>query len=159
MVIVEEPEFEYGQPDYSSQGPEDTGPDSAEYLDIFTEGDSVVEALEKLAGKKIINKETEAAEKQIQKNIYKDIEGEEQIIPEPEGVGVSDKGEVYGEEQFNEIIEGVVPDHLKKKAEGGIIETGNIARRPGAVPPLSGPTPQGTGIVGLFSSPKQVNVA
>ena len=45
-----------------------------------------------------------------------------------------------------------------KKAEGGIIETGNIARRPGAVPPLSGPNPQGTGIVGLFSSPKRVNV-
>jgi len=47
---------------------------------------------------------------------------------------------------------------LKKKAGGGIIETGNIARRPGAVPPLSGPTPQGTGIVGLFSNPKRVNV-
>jgi len=45
-----------------------------------------------------------------------------------------------------------------KKAEGGIIETGNIARRPGAVPPLSGPTPQGAGIVSLFSSPKRVNV-
>jgi len=26
------------------------------------------------------------------------------------------------------------------------------------VPPLSGPTPQGSGIVGLFSSPKRVNV-
>jgi len=26
------------------------------------------------------------------------------------------------------------------------------------VPPLSGPTPQGEGIVGLFSNPKQVNV-
>ena len=38
---------------------------------------------------------------------------------------------------IQEIIEGVIPDHLKKKAEGGIIETGNIARRPGAVPPLS----------------------
>ena len=63
-----------------------------------------------------------------------------------------------GEEQFKEIIEGEVPEHLKKKAEGGIIETGEIARRPGAVPPLSGPTPQGEGIVGLFSNPKQVNV-
>ena len=47
---------------------------------------------------------------------------------------------------------------IDKKASGGIIETGNIARRPGAVPPLSGPTPQGTGIVGLFSSPKRVNI-
>jgi hypothetical protein len=157
-VKVEEPEFEYGQPDYASQGPEDTAPDSAEFLDIFTEGDDVVAALEKLAGKKVITKETEAAEKEIQKNLYKDMQGEEAIIPEPEGVGISDKGDVYGEEGYSEIIEGAIPDHLKKKAEGGIIETGNIARRPGAVPPLSGPTPQGSGIVGLFSSPKQVNV-
>ena len=52
----------------------------------------------------------------------------------------------------------MIPDHLKKKAEGGIIETGNIARRPGAVPPLSGPDPQGQGIVGLFSNPKRVNI-
>ena len=44
------------------------------------------------------------------------------------------------------------------KNAGGIIETGNIARRPGAVPPLSGPNPQGSGIVGLFSSPKRVNI-
>ena len=157
-VKVEEPEFEYGQPDRASQGPEDTAPDSAEFLDIFTEGDDVVAALEKLAGKKVITKETEAAEKEIQKNLYKDMQGEEAIIPEPEGVGISDKGDVYGEEGYSEIIEGVIPDHLKKKAEGGIIETGNIARRPGAVPPLSGPTPQGSGIVGLFSNPKQVNV-
>ena len=119
----------------------------------------MVAALEKLAGKKVITKETEAAEKEIQKNLYKDIQGEEAIIPEPEGVGISDKGDVYGEEGYSEIIEGAIPEHLlKKKAEGGIIETGNIARRPGAVPPLSGPTPQGSGIVGLFSNPKQVNV-
>ena len=48
---------------------------------------------------------------------------------------------------------------IDKKAGGGIIETGNIARRPGAVPPLSGPNPQGQGIVGLFSNPKRVNIA
>jgi len=46
---------------------------------------------------------------------------------------------------------------LKKKAGGGIIETGEIARRPGAVPPLSGPAPDG--IMSLYSNPKQVNVA
>ena len=45
---------------------------------------------------------------------------------------------------------------IHKKLTGGIIETGNIARRPGAVPPLSGPDPQGSGIVGLFSNPKRV---
>ena len=65
------------------------------------------------------------------------------------------------------MIGGDVPDWVPKdklidptkKAGGGIIETGNIARRPGAVPPLSGPTPQGSGIVGLFSNPKRVNIA
>ena len=101
------------------------------------------------------NKEIDEA---FQKKIYKDIEGEEAIIPEPEGTGVSSKGDIYGEEQYNEILGGEIPEHLKIKAKGGIIETGNIAREPGLVPPLSGPTPQGEGIVGLFSNPKQVNV-
>ena len=105
-----------------------------------------------------VSAEGKGVDEAFQKKIYKDIEGEGQIIPEPEGTGVSQKGDVYGEEQFNEIIGGEIPDHLKKKAEGGIIETGNIARRPGAVPPLSGPTPQGRGILGLFSSPKRVNI-
>ena len=106
-----------------------------------------------------VSKEGKGVDEAYQKKLYKDIQGEEAIIPEPEGVGISDKGDVYGEEGYSEIIEGAIPEHLlKKKAEGGIIETGNIARRPGAVPPLSGPTPQGSGIVGLFSSPKRVNV-
>ena len=140
-------------------------------MDIFEEGDEVVKGLEDMTGSKqmlakdgtVFNiKEYDPSDKVVddafQKKIFKDIEGEGQLIPEPEGVGVTKEGNVYGEEQFNEIIEGVIPDHLKKKAEGGIIETGNIARRPGAVPPLSGPNPQGTGIVGLFSSPKRVNI-
>jgi hypothetical protein len=151
-VKVEEPEFNYTQPDQSNPYRDDV-----EYLDILTEGDDVVAALEKLAGKKVITKETEAAEKEIQKNLYKDMQGEEAIIPEPEG-HITLEGEWVGD-KGSEIIEGAIPEHLlKKKAEGGIIETGNIARRPGAVPPLSGPTPQGSGIVGLFSNPKQVNV-
>jgi hypothetical protein len=162
-VKVEEPEFTYGNPDQSQPYR-----DEFEFKDIFTEGDDTVKALEDLTGtKNMVAKDGSVikvpdepgVDEAFQKKIFKDIEGEEAIIPEPEGVGISKEGEVYGEEQFNEIIEGVIPDHLKKKAEGGIIETGNIARRPGAVPPLSGPTPQGSGIVGLFSSPKRVNIA
>jgi len=197
-VKVEEPEFNYMEPNQADPERADV-----EFLDIFTEGDEVVEGLANFAGvKPAVTKETQALEKEAQKKLFKDIEGEEAIIPEPEGVGISDKGDIYGEEQFKEIIEGEVPDHLKKKAEGGrvgmkfggswadwmsnhsdqmtfeeylkidmdkpvhpihkntggIVETGNIARRPGAVPPLSGPDPQGSGIVGLFSNPKQVNV-
>jgi hypothetical protein len=48
------------------------------------------------------------------------------------------------------------PIHPINKNTGGIIETGKIARRPGAVPPLSGPSPDG--IMSLYSNPKQVNV-
>jgi len=105
-----------------------------------------------------VSVEGKGVDEAFQKKIYKDIEGEGQIIPEPESAGVSSKGDVYGEEEFLEIIGGDIPDHLKKKAKGGVVETGNIAREPGLVPPLSGPTPQGEGIVGLFSNPKQVNV-
>ena len=62
---------------------------------------------------------------------------------------------------FGYNIEGDIPDWVPKdewpkKASGGIIETGEIARRPGAVPPLSGPSPDG--IMSLYSNPKQVNV-
>jgi len=209
-VKVEEPEFTYSQPDQSQPYRDDI-----EYLDIFEEGDEIVAGLEKMTGSKnIVTKEGQVmdvsdyskGDKEVyeafQKKIFKDIEGEGQIVPEPEGVGVSKEGDIYGEEQFKELIEGDIPEHLKKKAgggrvgmkfggswadwmsnhsdqmtfeeylkidmdkpvhpvdknTGGIVETGNIARRPGAVPPLSGPNPQGSGIVGLFSSPKRVNV-
>ena len=162
-VKVEEPEFSYTQPDQSNPYRDDI-----EYLDIFDEGDEIVEGLEKMTGSKQmvakdgtvidVSAEGKLVDKEFQKRVYKDLEREEQIIPEPEHSGIDNRGNVYGEEEYLEIIEGNIPDHLKKKAEGGIIETGNIARRPGAVPPLSGPTPQGSGIVGLFSSPKRVNI-
>ena len=105
-----------------------------------------------------VSAEGKGVDEAFQKKIYKDIEGEGQIIPEPEGSGIDHLGNVYGEEEYLEIIGGDIPEHLKKKAKGGVVETGNIAREPGLVPPLSGPTPQGEGIVGLFSNPKQVNV-
>jgi predicted GNAT family acetyltransferase len=205
-VKVSEPEFTYSQPDQSQPYRDDI-----EYLDIFTEGDEMVGGLEKMTGtKQMVTKdgtvidvsaEGKGVDEAFQKKIYKDIEGEGQIIPEPEGTGVSSKGDVYGEEQYNEILGGEIPEHLKKKASGGrvgfkhggswadwmsnhsddmtfeeylqmdmdkpihpinkntggIIETGEIARRPGAVPPLSGPAPDG--IMSLYSNPKQVNVA
>ena len=162
-VKVEEPQFTYGNPDQSHPGRKEF-----EFKDIFTEGDDVVKGLEDLTKTKQmvakdgsvidVSAEGKGVDKEFQKKIYKDIEGEEAIIPEPESAGVTSKGDVYGEEEYLEIIGGDVPKHLKKKASGGVVETGNIAREPGLVPPLSGPTPQGEGIVGLFSNPKQVNV-
>ena len=92
----------------------------------------------------------------FQTKIYKDIEGEAAIIPEPEGQYVGPEGDWSGE-KGNPIIGGDIPEHiLKKKARGGTVETGDIARRQSLVPPLAGPDPQG--IMGLYSAPKQVRV-
>jgi len=156
-VKVDEPEFSYTQPDQSNPYRDDI-----EYLDIFEEGDEIVKSLEDFAGPSLKEKESglDMVEEGFKKKIYKDIEGEDALIPDPEGHMTPEGWQGEGTPEF---IEGDIPDWVPtdkwpKKAEGGIIETGNIARRPGAVPPLSGPTPQGSGIVGLFSSPKRVNV-
>ena len=45
-VVIQDPEFEYVEPDYSSMGPEDTSPDSASYLDAWDDADEIVEAME-----------------------------------------------------------------------------------------------------------------
>ena len=162
-VKVEEPEFSYSQPDESQPYREDL-----EYLDIFNDGDEIVEGLEKMTGgKKMVTKdgtvidvsaEGKGVDEAFQKKIYKDIEGEEALLPDPEG-HMTPEG--WSGEGTPEFIEGDVPDWVPKdewpkKAAGGIIETGEIARRPGAVPPLSGPSPDG--IMSLYSNPKQVNV-
>jgi len=174
-VKVSDPEFSYGNPDQSNPYREEF-----EYRDIFTQGDEIVDGLEKMTGgKNMVTKDANVvedvavtdygktkADKEIdeafQKKIYKDIEGEAALQPDPEGQ-LGPEGDWLGDSP-NEMIDGDVPDWVPKdkmwdptkKAEGGIIETGNIARRPGAVPPLSGPSPDG--IMSLYSNPKQVNV-
>ena len=106
-----------------------------------------------------VSPEGKGVDEAFQKKIYKDIEGEGALLPDPEG-NIGPEGDWLGDAP-NEMIEGDIPDWVPKdkwpkKASGGIIETGEIARRPGAVPPLSGPSPQG--ILSLYSNPKQVNV-
>ena len=103
-------------------------------------------------------KETDTIKKFKQK-LYKDLPEDDALVPDPEGQ-LGPEGDWLGDPP-NEMIEGDVPDWVPKdewpkKATGGIIETGQIARRPGAVPPLSGPSPDG--IMSLYSNPKQVNV-
>jgi hypothetical protein len=160
-VKVEEPEFTYGNPDQSNPAR-----DEFLYKDIFEEGDEVVKGLEDLTKTKqmvakdgsIINvsEEGKGIDEAFQKKLFKDIEGEAALLPDPEGQIVGPEGDWSGE-MGSEIIGGEIPEHiLKKKAEGGIIETGDIARRPGAVPPLSGPNPEG--IVALLNQPKQVSI-
>jgi len=157
-VKVEDPEFTYGNPDQSTPTREDF-----EFKDIFEEGDEVVKALEDLTGnKKMVAQDgsiietTDApdVDDAFQKKIFKDIEGEGALIPDPEGQMTPDG---WSGEKGNPIIGGDIPtDILKKKARGGTVETGDIARRQSLVPPLSGPDPQG--IMGLYSAPKQVRV-
>ena len=159
-VKVSDAEFTYGNPDQSTPERADF-----EFKDIFEEGDEVVKGLEELTGnKKMVAKDgsiidtvdEKGVDEAFQKRMFKDLEGEAGIVPEPESAGVSQQGDVYGEEQFNEIIGGEIPKHLQKKAGGGTVETGDIARRQSLVPPLAGPDPQG--IMGLYSAPKQVRV-
>ena len=45
-VVVEEPEFKYTEPDYSSMGAEDTSPDSALFLDAYDDADEIMAAME-----------------------------------------------------------------------------------------------------------------
>ena len=88
-VKVEEPEFTYGNPDQST-------PERADfdYKDIFEDGDEVVKALENLTGnKKMVAKDgsiidtvdEKGIDEAFQNKMYKDIEGEGQILPDPEG--------------------------------------------------------------------------
>ena len=157
-VKVSDAEFTYGNPDQST--PER---DAFEFKDIFEEGDEVVKVLEDLTGnKKMVAKDgsiietTDApdVDEAFQKKIFKDIEGEGQIIPDAEG-HMTPEG--WSGDKGNEIIGGEIPEKLYKKAEGGTVETGDIARRQALVPPLAGPDPQG--IMGLPYTPKQVRVS
>ena len=161
-VKVEEPEFTYGNPDQSTPERADF-----EFKDIFEEGDEVVKGLEDLTGnKKMVAKDgsiietvdEKGVDEAFQKKILKDIEGEEGLIPDPEG-HMTPEG--WQGEKGSEIVGGDVPewvpkDTWQKKAGGGTVETGDIARRQSLVPPLAGPDPQG--IMGLYSAPKQVRV-
>ena len=165
-VKVDEPEFSYSQPDQSQPYRDDI-----EYLDIFQEGDEMVDGLQKMTGQKSMvmkdgtvmdvtdySKTDKEIDQAFKKKIYKDIEGEDALLPDPEGHMTPEGWQGEGTPEF---VEGDVPDWVPKdewpkKASGGIIETGEIARRPGAVPPLSGPSPDG--IMSLYSNPKQVNV-
>ena len=92
-VKVGEPEFTYTQPDQSQPYRDDI-----EYLDIFEEGDEIVSGLEKMTGSKNMvtkdgtvmdvtdySKGDKEVDEAFQKKIYKDIEGKDALLPDPEG--------------------------------------------------------------------------
>ena len=152
-VKINDPEFTYGNPDQSV-------PDRADFdfQDIVQDGDNVVGALENLT-KTVDEKTLKEGDTAFQNKLYKDTEGEAGLLPDPEG-HMTPEG--WQGEGTQEIIEGEVPNWVPKdttwhkKAKGGTVETGAIARRQSLVPPLAGPNPQG--IMGLPSDVKQVRV-
>ena len=89
-VKVTEPEFTYGNPDQSNPAR-----DEFLYKDIFEEGDEVVKGLENLTQEKNVvakdgsvidvSAEGKGVDETFQTKIFKDIEGEAAIIPDPEG--------------------------------------------------------------------------
>ena len=117
-VEVERPEFDYTEPDFSSQGPEDTSPDSASSLDIFAEEDEVVEYLRKWATKDLGSEGSNPlreALKKHQKNFKTHNENMEQF---PDATGhVNDAGDlVEGEENIDIFM----PDKYTPKKSGGL---------------------------------------
>jgi hypothetical protein len=152
-VKINDPEFTYGNPDQSV-------PDRADFdfQDIVQDGDNVVGALENLT-KTVDEKTLKEGDTAFQNKLYKDTEGEAGLLPDPEG-HMTPEG--WQGEGTQEIIGGEVPNWVPKdttwhkKAKGGTVETGAIARRQSQVPPLAGPNPQG--IMGLPSDVKQVRV-
>jgi hypothetical protein len=100
-----------------------------------------------------VSAEGKGVDEAFEKKLFKDIQGEAQILDDPVG-HMTPEG--WQGEKGNPIIGGEIPKHLQKKAGGGTVETGDVARRQSLVPPLSGPVPQG--IMGLPYAPKQVRV-
>ena len=128
-VEVEEPSFDYIEPDYSSMGPDGTRPEDANYLDIFTEGDNGVAALENYAKQDLdmaIRQGGDKAVRKLKKDTFDkfkmhteagpeyynfDSSAEKYVNPQP-----IDESDVAGE-----ILEGsskLDPDKYKK---GGIV--------------------------------------
>jgi len=151
-VKINDPEFTYGNPDTSLPDRDDF-----DFKDIIKDGDSVVGALENLT-KTVDEKTLKEGDTGFQKKLYKDTEGEAGLLPDPEGHMTPDgwQGESTGEVIGGDVPNWVPKDTWQKKAKGGTVETGDIARRQSLVPPLSGPNPQG--IMGLPSDVKQVRV-
>ena len=133
--MIQDPEFEYVEPDYSSQGFEDTSPDSASFLDIHDEADEIVEAMEEFV---------KGADDKFKKKAADDFRLYNQTdehLGDATGHQTSDGDWVSGEDNMpfpsydKEVKDVYHPKwNRKKKAMGG------VASGP---PPLSGPVPQG----------------
>jgi hypothetical protein len=141
-VVIQDPEFEYVEPDYTSMGPEDTSPDSAMSLDIYDEADEIVEAMEEFVKGADDKFKKKAADEFRLYNQTDEHLGDATGYQTSDGDWVSgddnmpfpdyDKKtkDVYHRSEFDKSLD----TKRKKKAMGG------VASGP---PPLSGPVPQG----------------
>jgi hypothetical protein len=134
-VVIQDPEFNYTEPDYTSMGPEDTSPDSASFLDIHDEADAVVEAMEEFV------KGTDDTFKKKAADDFKLYNQTDEHFGDATGHQNADGDWVSGEDNLSfpsydkEVKDVYKPGwNRKKKAMGG------VASGP---PPLSGPVPQG----------------
>ena len=134
-VVIQDPEFNYTEPDYSSMGFEDTSPDSASYLDIHDEADEIVEAMEEFV------KGTDDKFKKKAADEFRLYNQTDEHLGDATGHQTQD-GDWVGHEDnmpfpsYDKEVKDVYKPgwNRKKKAMGG------VASGP---PPLSGPLPQG----------------
>jgi len=138
-VVVNEPEFEYVEPDYGSMGFEDTSPDSAAYLDAYDDADEIMAAMEEMV-KGVDDKFKKQAAGEIKLYNETDVH-----YGDAEGRQTADGDWIEGESNLpikgsddKGVTDVYHPEWAKKKrtkkAMGG---------KASGRPPLSGPVPEG----------------
>jgi len=133
-VVIQDPEFEYTEPDWGSAGPDDT-PDSPLYLDAWEDADEIVEAMEEFVKGSSKEFKTQAA------NEMKLYNQTDEHFGDATGHQTSDGDWVSGDDNMpfpsydKEVKDVYHPKwNRKKKAMGG---------KASGRPPLSGPVPEG----------------
>ena len=125
-VVIQDPEFEYVEPDYSSMGPEDTSPDSPSYLDAYDDADEIVEAMEewvKGADEKFKKK---AAENMRLYNQTDEHLGTATGRQAPDGDWIPDDNNMPFPDTDKSTTDVFKPDwSRKKKASGGRVDYDN----------------------------------
>ena len=135
-VVIQDPEFQYTEPDYSSMGFEDTSPDSASYLDAWDDADEIVEAMEEFVKGSSKEFKTQAANEMKLYNQTDEHFGSAEGRQTPDGDWIEGDNNLPIRGSDDKGVTDVYHPKWdrKKKAMGG------VASGP---PPLSGPVPEG----------------
>jgi hypothetical protein len=135
-VVVNEPDFEYVEPDYGSMGFEDTSPDSASYLDAYDEADEIMAAMESMV-KGVDDKFKKEAAGEIKLYNETDVHyGDAEGRQAPDGDWIEGENNLPIQGSDDRGVTDVYHPKWdrKKKAMGG---------KASGPPPLSGPVPEG----------------